>query len=67
MLCFNLKNSGYDLLVEGAVVTLSANNYYGWAGWRFPILSLQINETTYLDFETGKENFLNYVRAGFKE
>lgn len=60
------QNNGYDLLVEGAAVTISANIYYGWAGWRFPILGLKIYETTYLDFETGKENYLSYVRAGFK-
>lgn len=59
-------NGGYDLLIEGAEFTISANNYYGYAGWRYPILSLTIGETTYLDFETGKENYLNYVKAGFK-
>lgn len=60
-----LKNGGYDLLIEGADVLISANNYYGYNGWRYPILSLTIGEKIYLDFETGKANYLNYVKSGF--
>lgn len=62
-----VENGGYDLLTEGAEVTISANDYYGWAGWKFPILSLSIGENTYLDFDTGLENYLNYVNARFKD
>lgn len=61
------ENGGYDLLVEGKEVIISANNYYGWNGWEYPILSLEIDGTSYLDFEIGKNNFLKYVRAGFKD
>ena len=61
------ENGGYELLVEGKEVIISANNYFGWNGWEYPILSLSIDGTTYLDFEIGKENYLNYVRAGFKD
>lgn len=60
------KNGGYDLLSEGTEVLISANNYYGYSGWRYPILSLTVGETIYLEFETGKENYINYVRSGFK-
>lgn len=61
------ENGGYDLLEEGVEVIITANDYYGWAGWEYPILSLEINGTTFLEFETGKDNYLNYVRAGFKD
>ncbi len=61
-----VQNGSYDLLVEGVEVIISANNYYGYAGWRYPILSLMIDGVNYLNFETGKENYLNYVKAGFK-
>lgn len=66
---FNIlsENGGIDLLVEGAEVIISANNYFGWDGWKYPILSLTVENVTYLDFETGKENYLNFVRAGFQD
>ena len=62
-----VENGGYDLLQEGTEVTITANSYYAWSGWEYPILSLTIDETTYLDFDTGLENFLAYVNAGFKD
>ena len=61
------ENGGYDLLQEGIEVIISANSYYAWSGWEYPILSLTIDETTYLNFETGLENYINYVKAGFKD
>lgn len=62
-----LENGGYDLLQEDTEVIISANSYYAWVGWKYPILSLTIGETTYLDFDAGLENFLDYVKAGFKD
>ena len=64
---FLCENGGYDLLQEGTSVIITANSYEGWIHWRFPILSLEIDGTVYLDFETGLENYLNYVKAGFKD
>ena len=61
------ENGGYDLLQEGTAVIISANNYEGWLNWRYPIISLEIDGTVYLDYETGLENYLNYVKAGFKD
>lgn len=61
------ENGGYDLLQEGTEVIITANNYEGWLEWIYPILSLEIDGITYLDYETGLENYLNYVKAGFKD
>ena len=61
------ENGGYDLLQKGTTVIISANSYEGWARWKYPILSLEIDGITYLDFDTGLENYLNYVKAGFKD
>ena len=34
-----------------------------WNGWFYPIVAVKSlnGEKTYLDFETGKENWLNYI------
>lgn len=62
-----IENGGYDLLQEGTEAIITVNSFYGWRGWRYPILSLEIDGTVYLDYETGLENYLNYVKAGFKD
>ena len=57
------ENGGYYLLQEGTEVIITANSFYGYAGWLFPILSLEIDGTVYLDFETGLEDYLNFINA----
>ena len=61
------KNGGFELLEEGAEVMITSNDYSQWHPWKFPILGLSIGDTTYLEFETGKENFLDYVRENWRE
>lgn len=63
-----VKNGGgSEFLKEGNTVTITANSYDGIIGLDYPILSLKIDGTVYLDFETGLENYLAYVCAGFRE
>ena len=59
-----IENGGYDLLQEGTEAIITANSFYGWMGWRFPILSLEIDGTVYLDYETGLEDYLTYLKDG---
>lgn len=65
------ENGGYELLKAGEEVgnemLVTTNTYYGWNGFTYPVLGLIIDDITYLDFDTGLENYLNYVRAGFKD
>ena len=59
-----LNSSGFFDAVDGnTVVTIITHKYLGWIGWDFPVLSVQIGNEVYLDFETGKENWLKYMQA----
>ena len=61
------ENGGYNLLKEGTTVIITVNSFSWTPSWQYPILSLEIDGTVYLDYETGLENYLNYVKAGFKD
>lgn len=61
------ENGGYDLLQEGTTVIITVNSFSWVPSWQYPILSLEIDGTVYLDYETGLQNYLNYVKAGFKD
>lgn len=62
-----LKENGFfDAVEENTVVTIQTHRYYGWIGWHFPILGVEIGDKTYLDFETGKNNWLNYMKEQMK-
>ena len=56
-------NGFFDDVQVGTEVIIDTHYYYGWTGWTFPIMSLQVGDKVYLDYETGKENWLNYIRA----
>ncbi len=56
----------YDDINENTIITFTVNDYIGWDGWRYPVFAVAIDGKTYLDFDTGKENVLNYVQEKIK-
>ncbi len=57
------KESGFfDDINEDTVITFTTNDYIGWDGWRYPVFAVDINGKTYLDFETGYTNVINFVK-----
>ena len=63
-----LNDTGfYDDINENTVITFTVNNFIGWTGWCYPVFAVSIGEKTYLDFETGKENVLNYIQQRIED
>ena len=62
-----LEEAGFfNDITEDTEITFTVNNYIGWDGWGYPIFAVAINDITYLDFKTGHENVLNYVKEKIK-
>ncbi len=63
----DLEQSGfYADINENTVITFIVNDFIGWDGWHYPVFGVEANGKTYLDFETGYENIINYVKAKIK-
>ncbi len=63
-----LEQAGFfNDINENTVITFTVNSYIGWDGWCYPVFAVAIGEKTYLDFETGKENVLNYVKQRIED
>lgn len=63
----DLEQSGfYADINENTVITFIVNDFIGWDGWDYPVFAVEMNGKTYLDFETGYENIINYVKARIK-
>ncbi len=62
-----LEETGfYDDIKTDTVIKFTVNDYIGWDGWDYPVFAVEMNGKTYLDFETGYENIINYVKARIK-
>lgn len=60
----NLEQSGFFMNVnENTVITFTVNDYIGWDGWQYPVFEVKVDDKTYLDFETGYTNVINYVKT----
>ena len=55
-------NGFFNDINEDTVITFTINNFIGWDGWGYPVFGVEIDGKTYLDFETGYDNVLNYVK-----
>lgn len=63
-----LEQAGFfNDINENTVITFTVNSYIGWDGWCYPVFAVAIGEKTYLDFETGKGNVLNYVKQRIED
>lgn len=55
------ENGFFEAADKNAVITIKTHPYICWDGWSFPVVSVEMEGVCYLDFETGKENWLNYL------
>ena len=56
-----------DILTEDTVVKIYTHPYSGWHGWTYPVVGIEVGDTVFLDFETGKQNWLNYLKQRYDE
>lgn len=72
---FVVAGANYDILKEEGFFDLNLTEidaYYisnagiMWNGWCLPIVGVQIGDKVYLDEETGKANWLEYIREEIK-
>lgn len=59
---FELGNRGEKIYSLNGTVMLVVNESIWWDGDKPNLISIDINGTTYLDYETGKANLLYYVQ-----
>lgn len=52
----------FDVVTEGAVITIYSHPYIAWDGWDYPLLGVSIGDKVYVDFETGKQNWLDWLK-----
>ncbi len=62
-----LKENGFlDLDTEDKFVTIVSHPTVFWNGWEYPIVGVQFDNKVYLDEETGKANYLEYLQERIK-
>ena len=59
---FETNEYGYKIYTLPGTVTIVVNNSIWWDGDKPNLISIEIDGTTYLDYETGKANLLDYVQ-----
>lgn len=57
-----LEENGFFDVMEEKEFEVITSFYIWWDGWNFPIVGIRSEETIYLDYETGKENLLNWIQ-----
>ena len=57
----------FDVVSEDTVITIYTHSYTAWDGWDFPIVGIAIGDKVYVDFDTGKQNWLDELRQRSEE
>ena len=58
-----LENGFFDKAEEeGGVLTVYSHPEYWWHEWNCPLIAVSIGDEVYLDFETGKQNWLDWLK-----
>ena len=52
----------FDVVAEDTVITIYSHPYIAWDGWVCPLLGVTVGDQEYLDFETGKQNWLDTLK-----
>lgn len=72
-----IANSFYDLfselnvdgftecVLDSTIEIISVPRIW-WDGWSYPIVQVKVDNEVYLDFNTGKSNFLNWIQNDLK-
>ena len=53
----------FDVVGEDTVITIITHPYIAWDGWSCPVVGITVGDTEYLDFETGKKNWLDWLKV----
>lgn len=53
----------FDVVGEDTVITIITHPYIAWDGWTPPIVGVTVGDKVYLDFETGKQNWLDWLKV----
>ena len=56
-------NGFLGVIEENKVFEFTTSFRMWWNGWRFPIVGISSEETVYLDYDTGKANFLEWIQG----
>lgn len=58
-----LETDFLDIVDKDTVITIITHSYIAWDGWNRPIVGVTVGDKTYLDFETGKQNWLDWLKV----
>ena len=62
-----LESGFFDKVQEGTVLTIYSHPEYWWNGWDYPLIAVSIGDEVYLDFETGKQNWLDWLKCQYED
>ena len=62
-----LDSDFFDIVHKGSVITIYSHPYVAWDGWDCPIVGVEVGEHVYVDFETGKQNWLDTLKQRSEE
>lgn len=57
----------FDVVSEDTVITITTHPYIAWDGWPCPVVGVVVGDKTYVDFETGKQNWLDWLKLTSEE
>ena len=57
----------FDVVQEGTVITIYTHSYIAWDGWNLPIVGVKVGDKEYVDFQTGKQNWLDWLKMRSEE
>lgn len=52
----------FDVVTEDTVITIYSHPYVAWDGWISPVVGVTVGDKVYVDFETGKQNWLDTLK-----
>ena len=62
-----IESGFFDNVDEGAVLTIYTHPYIAWDGWVLPVVGIAVGDKEYIDFETGKQNWLDWLKYRSEE
>ena len=57
----------FDVVCEGSVITIYSHPYVAWDAWTCPLVGVEVENQVYVDFDTGKQNWLETLKQRSKE
>ncbi|MCH5156495.1 MAG: hypothetical protein J1G02_01295 [Clostridiales bacterium] len=57
-----MESDFFDVVGEGSIITIYSHPYIAWDGWTCPIVGIHVGDRVYVDFDTGKQNWLDTLK-----